>query len=422
MSDTFREVTSVSWFGRIKRSFGGLVVGLALIAGMVFLLFWNEGRAVQTARSLAEGSAAVVSVAADAADPANDGKLIHISGPLTAASVPADTEFGVSKESVRLVRKVEMYQWIETSKSETKTKLGGGEETVTTYSYSKGWDDDAKSSSEFKQPAGHTNPPMEISGRYYQIPEAKLGGYTLDTPVLDKIADSQSLPLTPDQAAAVDAAYGGTQKVSIVDGRIYLGQNPTSPAVGDYRISYDFAPLGVISVIGQQQGAMFQPYQTMAGDALLMVDTGSVPADKMFADAVSTNTLITWLLRLVGLVLLVIGFALLLAPLGVIADFIPFVGSIVRFGTGLVAFLCAVTVGTITIAVAWFYYRPLLAIGILVAGLAVAAAILHYGRSRRAAGAGPTAAPAPAPAAPAASSAAPTTAAAGAAPTSSKWN
>ena len=88
----------------------------------------------------------------------------------------------------------------------------------------------------------------------------------------------------------------------------------------------------------------------MAGDALLMVDTGSVPAEKMFADAVSANTLITWLLRLVGLVLLAIGFALLLAPLGVIADFIPFVGSIVRFGTGLIAFLCAIPVGTTTIA------------------------------------------------------------------------
>ena len=62
MSDSFREVTSVSWFGRIKRAVGGVIFGLILIVLMVIGLFWNEGRAVQTARSLAEGSGAVVSV------------------------------------------------------------------------------------------------------------------------------------------------------------------------------------------------------------------------------------------------------------------------------------------------------------------------------------------------------------------------
>jgi hypothetical protein len=60
-----------------------------------------------------------------------------------------------------------------------------------------------------------------------------------------------------------------------------------------------------------------------------MVTSGTVPAEKMFADAVSVNTLVTWLLRVVGLVLLFIGFTLLMAPAGVLADVIPFLGSIV---------------------------------------------------------------------------------------------
>ena len=66
-----------------------------------------------------------------------------------------------------------------------------------------------------------------------------------------------------------------------------------------------------------------------------------------------------------------------------IADFIPPLGSVVRMGTGLVAFLLAIVVGTITIAIAWFYYRPVLAIGILVVGAVIAAAIIYIGRSRR---------------------------------------
>src|SRR5690606_17530478 len=77
-----QETTSVSWFGRIKRSLAGLFFGILMIVGMVVLLFWNEGRAVATARSLAEGAGMVVSVDANHADPAREGALVHVSGPV----------------------------------------------------------------------------------------------------------------------------------------------------------------------------------------------------------------------------------------------------------------------------------------------------------------------------------------------------
>src|SRR5262245_50116577 len=110
MSNTFTETTHTSWFTRIKNSFGGAVIGLVLMVGMVVLLFWNEGRAVQTAKSLAEGAGAVVSVGVDGVDQANEGKLVHVTGPVTTDSTPSDDDFGVSAAGVRLVRKVEMYQ------------------------------------------------------------------------------------------------------------------------------------------------------------------------------------------------------------------------------------------------------------------------------------------------------------------------
>lgn len=383
MSDSFREVTSVSWFGRIKRAVGGVIFGLILIVLMVIGLFWNEGRAVQTARSLAEGSGAVVSVGADSVDTANDGKLVHVSGLVTADSGLADPDFGIATQGLRLSRSVEMYQWKEESKSETTKKLGGGEETVTTYSYSKVWDDSQIDSSDFKKPDGHQNPPMEIHGRTFQIPEGKLVAFDLDTPVLDRIEGDKDYSLSADQSAAIKAAYTGTKPLSIVDGKIFLGNDNTTPALGDYRIGYELAPLGVISIIARQAGSRFEPYQTQAGDALLMVDTGNVPAEKMFADAVSANTLITWLLRGAGLLLLTIGFALFLSPIGVILDVIPFLGSMARMGTGIIAFVLAILVGTVTIAIAWFWYRPLLAVAILATGVIAAVIVYRIGRSRR---------------------------------------
>ncbi|MGX5839678.1 TMEM43 family protein [Mesorhizobium sp. ArgA1] len=383
MSDSFREVTSVSWFGRIKRAVGGVIFGLILIVLMVIGLFWNEGRAVQTARSLAEGSGAVVAVGADSVDAANDGKLVYVSGPVTADTGLADPDFGIAAQGLRLSRSVEMYQWKEESKSETTKKLGGGEETVTTYSYSRVWDDSQIDSSDFKKPDGHQNPSMAIHSRTFQIPQGKLVAFDLDTPVLDRIEGDKDYSLTADQSAAIKAAYSGTKPLSIVDGKIYLGNDNTTPALGDYRIGYELAPLGVVSIVARQAGSRFEPYQTQAGDALLMVDTGNVPAEKMFADAVSANTLITWLLRGAGLLLLTIGFALFLSPIGVILDVIPFLGSMARMGTGIIAFVLAILVGTTTIAIAWFWYRPVLAVAILAAGVIAAVIVYRIGRSRK---------------------------------------
>ena len=390
MSNTYTETTRTSWFTRIKNSFGGAVVGLILIVGMVVLLFWNEGRAVQTAKSLAEGAGAVVSVGSDSVDAVNEGKLVHVSGAVTSDTIPSDPAFGVEAQGVRLVRDVEMYQWKQESRSETQKKLGGGEETVTTYTYSKVWDSSHNDSSQFKQPGGHENPPMDLHGQSFQVPQARLGGYTLDEAVLSQIGGDKQLALTPDQRDAIQAAYSGGKKLSIADGAIYLGWNPSSPVVGDYRIRYEVVPLGTISVIGQQRGAQFVPYQTEAGDRLLMVSGGNLPANQMFKEAEQANTVVTWVLRGVGLLLLFIGFTLFMGPVAVLADVIPFLGSIVRMGTGIIAFFLAVVAGTVTIAIAWFYYRPLLGIAILAVGGLVAAGIVYLGRMRR-----PSAAPLP---------------------------
>ena len=59
MSDpgyTFTEVTSRSWISRIGQSIVGVLIGLVMVIAAIVVLFWNEGRAIQTARSLAEGA------------------------------------------------------------------------------------------------------------------------------------------------------------------------------------------------------------------------------------------------------------------------------------------------------------------------------------------------------------------------------
>lgn len=380
MSDTVREVTSVSWFGRIRNSIGGVLIGLLLIVAMVVGLFWNEGRAVTTARSLAEGAGLVQSVPADRIDPTLEGRLVHVTGPVVATTEPRDDLFGVAAAGIRLERDVEMYQWVERVKSDGKVQVGGREEIVTTYSYEKEWSSSEIDSGRFKQPEGHANPGMNWRGERFQVPQATMGAFRLEEPVLDRIGGAEPLSLDQTMIDAVKASYAGPRALQVTASGAYMGIDPSSPRIGDYRVNWRIVPLGPVSVIGRQTGDGFSLYQTVAGNRLLMIETGTVSAAQMFADAMTGNTILTWALRIGGLLILMLGFSMMMGPVAVLADVLPFLGSLVRMGTGAIAFVLAVLVGGLTIAVAWFWYRPLLSIGIVVAALAIAFMVSRFGR------------------------------------------
>ena len=117
---SFTETTTTSWFSRLKSGLVGLVIGPLLVLGMIWLLSWNEGRSVQTYRALVEGAGLVVSVDSGSIDAANEGKLVHVAGPVKPDGTPEDAALGVVAEGAAgLSRKVEMYQWVEDSSSET---------------------------------------------------------------------------------------------------------------------------------------------------------------------------------------------------------------------------------------------------------------------------------------------------------------
>src|SRR5690606_37137159 len=154
-------------------------------------------------------------------------------------------------QGVRLVRKVEMFQWIESTKTETKTKLGGGQEQVTTYSYDTGWSSRSHDSSRFKVPEGHQNPTMVVGGATFQIDSATLGAFTLDQNVIGMIGGERDMPVESSQAEAIQQAVGAGIRASIVDCGIYLGPNPHPPLVGDFRISYRLTNPGMVGFFGR---------------------------------------------------------------------------------------------------------------------------------------------------------------------------
>jgi hypothetical protein len=368
VADQFTAVANISWFTRVKDAFAGMVFGVAFFLAAFPLLFWNEGRAIKTAKSLTEGSSAVVSVGADRVDPANEGKLVHVTGLATTSEALGDPIFGVSAAALRLRRKVEMYQWNEQTETKTENQIGGGQVKHTVYTYQKQWSDHAVPSGSFHE-ASHDNPAaLPYASQDLDSAKTTLGAFALSDSLLRQLNDFSPLAVTGDAAQHLSADLQG--KLKPAAGSYFQGVDPAIPQVGDVRVSFMVVGPETISVVSKQFGSTFEPYATQAGRDLDMVEAGAHSAPEMFKTSMEQNQMLTWILRFAGFFAMFIGLALLFQPLVVLADILPFLGWIVGAGRTMLAFTVSAAFSLVTIAAAWIAYRPVIGGGLLVVALA----------------------------------------------------
>lgn len=365
MADQFREVTQEGWISRLGGAIKGVLGGGVLFLISFPLLWWNEGRAVQTYLSLQEGRGAVVAVRPDPPDPGNDQRLVHLSGLATTTETLSDPLLGVSVQAIRLSRKAEMFQWVEDKKSEKRQKLGGSEETVTTYSYEKEWRENLVASDSFKDPSDHQNPSsLRVESASWQASNVRLGGFQLSDQLAAQIARTENVPVTQEAIDRLPAELQGEARLH--DLGLYIGADPGTPAVGDVRVTFSKVPPADVSIVAQQTGNRLGPFQTRAGDQLEMLEAGIVSPDGMFASAEKANTMLTWFLRVLGFFLMFGGLMLVMRPLRVLADVVPLIGTLAGIGLGLIAFAVAAPLSILTIALAWIAHRPVVGIGLLI--------------------------------------------------------
>ena len=385
------QTTHESWLGRLGDSIKGIILGCVVFVAAFPLLFLNEGRAVRTAKGLSEGAGAVRKIDASDIDPANEGRFVHVSGMATTDEVLEDETFGVTIQGIRLARHVEMYQWKEKVETKRQKKIGGGTKTTRRYTYHKVWSPKLISSGEFAQPTGHENPasmvavPISIHSK-----SVELGRFRLPVSLIQQIDKpeavtirEQDLPEAYAQAGQIKAdGPNGGSRLYITRPDAARGAETGIPAIGDTRIWYTTTPNTEVSIMSQQVGDSFSPYQTAAGTELNMLVTELATPEKMIAQAERANTTLTWALRGVGLLMMVGGIALVLRPVAVIGDVIPVVGSLVELGTSLVALLIGVGLTFCTVSVAWLFYRPLLGVLLLGIGLTLLVVLIRKLRSK----------------------------------------
>ena len=380
------EVQTESYFSRLGNSFKGIGGGLLLFLIAFPLLFWNEGRAVKRAKALETGAGAVVSVQADKVDPANEGKLVHVTAKADTKDVLTDPLFKISSTAIRLERRVEMYQWKQNESSKTEKQLGGGTKKTTVYTYEKVWSDKPVNSAYFKE-AGHENPGFPFESEKLRANHVTLGDFLLNDSLVDRLGDSRKLPVPADYklpatlSGKSDAAYVHVSRKSSAPSQVSQEQPAdnagdaalTEPAIGDLRISWYAVVPHEVSIVARQTGKTFSAYPVGSESILLIADSVQ-SAEAMFQSAQSANSAMTWFLRIAGLVMMYVGLSCVLRPLSVLMDVIPFLGDLIGAGISLISFLIALPCTLVTIAVAWIYYRPLLGIGLLV----VAAALIVF--------------------------------------------
>jgi len=378
VGDSVTEVTQTTWLQRLISSFVGVLVGIGFIGGSIFLLAWNENRAVTAIRALDDGAAQVVEAAASPVDPAKQGRLVHVTGPLRAATAPRDPTFGVVAEgSVRLRRTLEMYQWRESESTHTEKTAGGGERKTKTYSYSKVWSDTPINSGSFHQPSGHGNPGMPARSMDFDAPDARLGDFRVDPAVLHKLDDFTLVNLP---------APGAQQRGFRPDGDwLYRGVSSGEPAVGDMRLKFSAIAAQSASVVAGQADGTLTPFRGRSGYTIALAHLGVRSAADLIEAKKEQEAVLTWILRFVGFFVMLLGFMMVMKPLTLLLAFIPFVESIVGAGVGLLALMISVPLTLLTIAVAWLAVRPVVAGGLIAAGVAVFWLLGKRGKARAAA-------------------------------------
>ena len=213
---------------------------------------------------------------------------------------------------------------------------------------------------------GRSNPAsIPYESDEYVAGKITVGVFQLSSSLVKEIEAFETLRLPAEVREQI-----GDRTVHRTGNGLYIGADSAEPEIGDLKVSFEVVPSPTeVSVVSRQKGNRLEPYLSKTGTVELL-QVGLASADLMFNSAEEELALETWILRLVGLVAMAAGLTMLFKILETVIDRIPFIGihmgTVVGVGTTLVAILIALPLALLTIAIAWFFARPILSIILLV--------------------------------------------------------
>ena len=149
---------------------------------------------------------------------------------------------------------------------------------------------------------------------------------------------------------------------------LYFGKNPNNPQIGDMSVTFTKVMPGEASVIAVVNGDKLQSYVAKNGKTLSVLTSGAVSMENMFENQHKSNSFMTWILRFIGLFLVVTGFKGIFGILVDLLKVLPFMADIVGLGVGLICKVLGLAWSLLIIAMAWLFYSPVIA-GVLLAAI-----------------------------------------------------
>ena len=291
------------------------------------------------------------------------GKLVSVTGDLTSAETLSDGLYLKPGKYIAVDRKVEMWAWVERTQTKTETKVGGAEETTTTYTYEKDWVEDPERSSDFRYPEGHENPAKTLESASKNVSRAQIGVYDLNMAKVE-LPETSPLALTADNTVLSGGAVLASEEFIFIGKTV--GSSLASPEVGDLRVSYKVLESGIkATVFGALDGSAISSFIDEDNHEIYRVFAGTR------AEAVATLheefVLPSWILRILGFLAMWIGLSSLFEPISVLLDVLPFLGKLSRTAVGIVTFLVSLVLTILTILISRLLYNPLLLAIVLIA-------------------------------------------------------
>lgn len=363
-------------------------------------------------------------------DASLEGELICGTALATTEDSLVDAQFGIGVKAIAMKRTVEYYQWVEHAEKKKEDKLGGKEVTTTTYTYSREWTSRPVESAQFKDPAYQNKnmvlTTIEDAEQYAE--NVSFGAYKLNEGLIHSIRSTEGLDLaiTEDllkqldksaqtayerfygvqknnqQPAQQPAAIPDSIKAQLPDSTkakldslqaindsinkamaaaenkkdleyvhqagniLYYGRVPGSPEVGDVRVTFEQVVPAKVTVMAVVDGDTFKPFKAKNGKRFQTLVMGKKSGDEIIEAEKEGNTVVLWILRIVGIMMIVGGLKGIFGFLETILKVVPFIAGIFGWGVGLVCTVVGVVWSLIIIAIAWLFYRPLLGITLLV--------------------------------------------------------
>ena len=364
----------------------GFFLGPAMLVMAVYLLFNNEGDYLNTAQALDELQPLVQHVENTATpDAALEGKPVHLSGTATTEDVLTDDTYGVQAQGIMLRRNVQYVQWVEKKTkrtgsdtkpsfmTEAEYKRSRDDEWI--YSYSLTWVNNPINSATFHNEryrnANYTHYKADTIELWAK--NVQLGNYKLTDNQIRRIAaDGKRVPpqQVPEALHKHAMLHGEYLFIGHApEGSSYYPLDPQAPSVGDVRISWrQTSPQRPVSLVAVQKGNSFEPYTATNGAVIDLFYTDTLGITQCFDKARSTNTLNLWMVRMGGWLMFWGAFACMLRPL---AGMVPVCRKLAEAGAEVISLLLGTICSLLTISVSWLFCRPVFAVLMLLAIIAL---------------------------------------------------